>query len=80
MTALGGLGHSLPYLIPQGGTEGQGSFKLATGIAVIVVLIELVAIAWIRRRYMDTPWASALVQVIVGGILVFLTGILIGAS
>ena len=47
---------------------------------VVVVLIELLVIAWVRRRYMDTPWGSALVQVIIGGILVFLTGVLIGAS
>jgi rubrerythrin len=79
MTAVGGLGHSLPYLIPQGPGDPHG-FKIATGIAVIVVMIELLAISWIRRRYMDTPWGSALIQVIVGGLLVFLTGILIGAS
>jgi rubrerythrin len=77
MTALGGLGHSLPYLIPQ---DVPNSYRIATGIAAAVVLVELVVIAWIRRRYMDTPWGSALVQVIVGGILVFLTGLLIGAS
>jgi rubrerythrin len=79
MTALGGLGHSLPYLIPQNQGDHSG-FRIATGIAVVVVLIELWLIAWIRRRYMDTPWGAALIQVIVGGILVFLTGVLIGAS
>jgi erythrin-vacuolar iron transport family protein len=72
MTALGGLGHTLPYLIPH--------IKTATGIAVVVVLIELGVIAWVRNRFMDTPWASALFQVVVGGLLVFLTGILIGIS
>jgi rubrerythrin len=77
MTCLGGLGHSLPYLIPD---NVPNSYRLATSIAVSVVLIELFVIAWIRHRYMDTPWSSALVQVIIGGILVFLAGILIGSS
>jgi rubrerythrin len=72
MTALGGLGHSLPYLIPD--------VRTATWVAVCVVLIELGLIAWIRRRFMDTPWSSAIVQVILGGALVFLVGILIGSS
>jgi rubrerythrin len=72
MTALGGLGHALPYLIPH--------FKTATGVAIGVVLVELAAIAWIRNRYMDTPLTSAVFQVVVGGFLVFLAGILIGGS
>jgi rubrerythrin len=72
MTALGGLGHTLPYLIPNVYT--------ATGVAVGVVLVELGVIAWIRHRFMDTPWAGALFQVVLGGLLVFLTGILIGSS
>jgi len=73
MTALGGLGHSLPYLIPA-------NIKTVTGIAVVVVAIELAAIAWIRMRYMDTPLLAAIFQVVVGGVLVFLTGIFIGSS
>jgi len=72
MTALGGLGHTLPYLIPH--------FQTATSIAVGVVLVELTAIAWVRHRYMDTPLVPALVQVVLGGLLVFLTGVLIGIS
>jgi rubrerythrin len=72
MTALGGLGHTLPYLIPD--------YRVATTIAVIVVMFELGIIAWIRRRFMDTPWPSAVFQVVLGGILVFLAGILIGSS
>jgi rubrerythrin len=72
MTTLGGLGHTLPYLIP--------SVKTATSVAVVVVIVELAVIAWIRHRFMDTPWASALFQVVLGGALVFLTGILIGNS
>jgi rubrerythrin len=71
MTALGGLGHTLPYLIPD--------INTATVIAVTVVLIELLVIAWIRHRYMDTPWGSAISQVVVGGALVFGAGILIGS-
>jgi len=72
MTALGGLGHTLPYLIPN--------YKTATAIAAIVVIVELAAISWIRHRYMDTPLTSALFQVMVGGVIVFLAGILIGSS
>ncbi len=72
MTALGGLGHALPYLIPQ--------FHLATTLAVAVVAVELVAIAWIRQRYMETPFGLAALQVIVGGLLVFAAGALIGAA
>ncbi|HFA59752.1 MAG TPA: rubrerythrin [Rhodospirillales bacterium] len=70
MTTLGGIGHTLPYLIPD--------FVIATTIAVIVVLFELWAIAWIRARYMDTPFLQAAYQVVVGGFLVFVAGILIG--
>jgi rubrerythrin len=70
MTALGGIGHTLPYLIPNVHT--------ATAVAIAVVAVELLVIAWVRHRYMDTPWTSAVLQVVVGGVLVFLTGILIG--
>jgi erythrin-vacuolar iron transport family protein len=72
MTALGGLGHTMPYLIP--------SIKAATAIAVVVVIIELLIIAWVRNRFMDTPWTTALLQVVGGGLLVFLAGILIGSA
>ena len=72
MTALGGLGHTLPYLIRD--------FWLATVLAVIVVAVELTAISYIRYRYMDTPFLSAAFQVVIGGTLVFLAGILIGSS
>ncbi len=72
MTTLGGLGHALPYLIPD--------FWTATTIAGAVVLVELAVIAWVRNRYMDTPLLSAAFQVVVGGLLVFATGILIGSS
>src|SRR5579883_1946768 len=72
MTALGGLGHALPYLIPH--------FFAATVLAFVVVAIELCVIAWIRTRYMDTPFLQAAFQVVVGGTLVFAAGILIGSS
>jgi erythrin-vacuolar iron transport family protein len=72
MTALGGLGHTMPYLIPN--------VKTSTTIAVGVVLVELSVISWIRHRFMDTPLVSALLQVMLGGALVFLAGILIGRS
>ena len=72
MTAVGGLGHALPYLIPD--------FQTATIISVIVVFFELWAISWIRYKYMDTPFLKAAFQIAVGGFLVFLTGILIGSA
>jgi rubrerythrin len=72
MTTVGGLGHTLPYLIPD--------FWTATVVAVIVVAVELVAISYIRHRYMDTPFLAAAFQVVIGGVLVFLAGILIGSS
>jgi len=72
MTAIGGLGHTLPFLIPN--------FWTATIAAIIVVVIELAVISWIRHRYMDTPIVSAAFQVAFGGALVFLAGILIGSS
>jgi rubrerythrin len=72
MTTLGGIGHTLPFLVPD--------FRLATAIAVGVVLVELGVIAWIRHRYMDTPLLPAMVQVVLGGALVFAAGVLIGSA
>jgi erythrin-vacuolar iron transport family protein len=72
MTTLGGIGHTLPFLIP--------SFWTATSIAIAVVVVELAVISWVRWRYMDTPPLSATFQVAFGGALVFATGILIGSS
>lgn len=72
MTAIGGLGHALPYLIPD--------FWTATAIAVAVVFVELWAIAWIQNRYMETPFFRAALQVVVGGALVFAAGVLIGGG
>src|SRR5579862_8192684 len=72
MTALGGLGHTLPYLIPH--------FYAATGLAFAVVAAELAVISWIRTHYMDTPFLQAAFQVVIGGVLVFAVGILIGSS
>jgi len=71
MTFVGGVGHALPFLI--------ASFSIAMVLATIVVAAELVAIAAIRNRYMDTPFLSATLQVVVGGVLVFLSGIWIGS-
>ncbi|WP_374377324.1 iron exporter MbfA [Dongia sp.] len=72
MTTLGGLGHALPYLIPD--------FAVATTVASIVVALELFTISWIRKRYMDTPFLKAALQVIIGGLLVFAAGIFIGSA
>jgi len=72
MTTMGGIGHTLPYLVP--------SFGTATALAVAVVAVELAAISYIRKKYMDTPLLTATFQVVVGGVLVFLAGILIGSS
>ncbi len=72
MTTLGGIGHTLPYLI--------SSFGLATGVAIAVVVAELSVISYIRYKYMDTPPLSATMQVMIGGILVFVTGLLIGSA
>jgi rubrerythrin len=72
MTTAGGIGHTLPFLI--------SNFHLAIMVAVGIVAIELAAISYIRHRYMDTPFLSAAFQVVVGGVLVFLSGILIGSS
>lgn len=72
MTMLGGLGHTLPYLIPD--------FWAATVISIVVVIVELAAISWIRMKYMDSPFFQAAFQVVIGGALVFAAGILIGSS
>ena len=72
MTTLGGLGHALPYLIPD--------FWTATVLAMAVVFVELWAIAWIQNRYMDTPFVRAALQVVLGGALVFAAGVLIGGG
>lgn len=71
MTTVGGLGHALPYLIPD--------FWTATIIAIVVVFVELWAIAWIQNRYMETPFLRAAFQVVLGGALVFAAGVLIGS-
>jgi len=72
MTTAGGIGHTLPFLVPN--------FTVAISAAVAVVAIELAVISYIRHRYMDTPFLSAAFQVVVGGVLVFLAGILIGSA
>ena len=70
MTTLGGVGHTLPYLIED--------FRMATTLAIVIVLIELWAIAWIRARYMDTKFLRAAFEIVVGGLIVFAAGVLIG--
>ena len=72
MTSIGGIGHTLPYLI--------GNFRVATTVAIAVVLVELWAIAWIRSRYMDTKFLRAAFEVVLGGLIVFAAGILIGSA
>lgn len=72
MTTVGGMGHALPYLIPE--------FWTATTIAIVIVFVELWAIAWIQNRFMETPFLRAALQVVVGGALVFAAGVLIGGG
>jgi erythrin-vacuolar iron transport family protein len=72
MTTAGGIGHTLPFLI--------SNFHVAIIVAVIVVAVELLVISYVRLRYMDTPFLQAAFQVVVGGVLVLLAGILIGSS
>jgi rubrerythrin len=72
MTTAGGIGHTLPFLI--------SNFQVAMAVAVAIVAVELGVIAWVRHRYMDTPLLSATFQVVVGGVLVFIVGILIGSA
>jgi len=72
MTTVGGIGHTLPYLL--------GDFRVATSVAFGVVIVELGVISWIRQHYMETPWFRASLQVMLGGALVFVAGILIGQS
>ncbi len=72
MTTMGGIGHTLPFLI--------STFATAMAVAVAVVIVELALISYIRYRYMDTPPISATLQVMAGGILVFLTGVFIGSA
>src|SRR5262249_1410983 len=72
MAAVRGLGLTVPYLIPD--------FYIATVVSILVVAVELAVISWIRTRFMDTPFLQAAFQVVVGGVLVFIAGILIGSS
>ncbi|MGH6676241.1 MAG: iron exporter MbfA, partial [Xanthobacteraceae bacterium] len=75
MTAFGGLGHTLPYLVPN---SVPNAFFIATAISGVVVFFELWAIAWVRAHYMDTPLLQAIFQIVLGGIIVLTAGILIG--
>jgi erythrin-vacuolar iron transport family protein len=72
MTAVGGILHTLPFLLKD--------FHTALVLAVAIVIVELGVISWIRWKYMDTPFVKAALQIAVGGALVFLTGILIGSA
>jgi erythrin-vacuolar iron transport family protein len=77
MTTFGGIFHTIPYLVPE---SVPNAFVVATSIAGVIVAVELVAISWIRAKYMDTPMLRAAFQVVIGGVLVFLAGILIGSA
>jgi hypothetical protein len=72
MTTAGGIGHTLPFLIAD--------FRIAFTVALLVVAVELAVISYIRHHYMDTPLFSATLQVVLGGALVFLAGMLIGSA
>jgi erythrin-vacuolar iron transport family protein len=77
MTTIGGLGHTLPFLVPD---SWPNAFWIATTIAGAVVFVELWAIAWVRARYMDTPFLQAVFQIVLGGVIVLAAGILIGGA
>lgn len=77
MTTLGGVGHTLPYLVPQ---SWPNAFWVATGIAGAIVFVELWIIAWVRARYMDTPFLQAVFQIVLGGAIVLAAGVLIGGA
>ena len=77
MTAIGGLGHTLPYLVPD---SLNNAFWVATSLSGLVVFVELWAIAYIQSHYMSTPFFQAALKVVFGGILVLVTGILIGGA
>ncbi len=77
MTTVGGLGHTMPYLVPD---SWANAFWIATAIASVIVLIELWAIAYIRSRFMDTPFLQAVFQIVIGGLIVLAAGIAIGGS
>jgi hypothetical protein len=72
MTLLGGVAHTIPFLIDD--------FRLAMLVATAVVVVELAVIAWVRHRYMETPLVKAALQIVLGGVVVFLAGIAIGSS
>lgn len=85
MTMIGGIGHTLPYLVPESwslqlGDFAMNAFWIATAIAAVIVFVELWAIAWIRSRYMDTRFLQAAFEVVLGGLIVFAAGILIGSA
>ncbi len=89
MTTIGGVGHTLPYLVPATltWTLNVGAspltlngFHIATAIAALIVFIELWAIAWIRARYMDTRFLQAAFEVVLGGFIVFVAGVFIGSA
>ena len=77
MTTVGGLGHTMPYLVPN---SWPNAFWIATGIAGVIVLIELWVIAYVRSRYMDTPFLQAVFQIVLGGLIVLAAGIAIGGA
>jgi VIT1/CCC1 family predicted Fe2+/Mn2+ transporter len=77
MTTLGGLGHTLPFLVPD---SWPRAFWTAISIASVVVFVELWAIAYIRARYMDTPFLKAVAQIVLGGAIVLAVGVLIGGA
>jgi erythrin-vacuolar iron transport family protein len=72
MTTAGGIGHTIPFLIDR--------FPVAMMVAIMVVVVELFVISWVRWRYQDTAFGSAVVQIVIGGALVFAAGILIGSA
>jgi len=69
-TIIGGMLHTLPFLI--------ASLSVALAFAYVVVVVELISIAFIRWKFMKTPLAKTVIQVVIGGGIVFGIGILLG--
>jgi erythrin-vacuolar iron transport family protein len=70
-TFLGGVLHTLPFLIPQ--------YRSAVLLALVVIALELLALAWIRRRFFGTGFLSSFISVTLGGAIIATISAVLGA-